>query len=148
MEDGLLAEAMEDDKISKALAAARLRVAKRSASDPAEVEALEHLIALYSAEAAAKKSAKDAQATLDVSTLEKYGELTVPDVKTLVLDDKWKATITGRIASEVNSLTLALVARIEELGERYAETVGALDAELEKLDAKLAAHLADMGVDQ
>ncbi len=148
MEDGLLAEAMEDDKVSEALAAARLRVAKRSASDPAEVEALEHLIALYSAEAAAKKSAKDAQATLDVSTLEKYGELTVPDVKTLVLDDKWKATITGRIASEVNSLTLALVARIEELGERYAETVGALDAELEKLDAKLAAHLADMGVDQ
>ncbi len=37
MEDGLLAEAMEDDKISKALAAARLRVAKRAGSDPAEV---------------------------------------------------------------------------------------------------------------
>ncbi len=103
---------------------------------------------LYNAEAAAKKSVKDAQAALDLAAFEKYGDLTVPDVKTLVLDDKWKATITGRIASEVNSLTLALVARIQELGERYAETVGALDAELEKLEAKVARHLADMGVDQ
>jgi len=146
VEDGLLAEAMEDDKISKLIAASRLRVAKREGSDPEEVEALEHLITLYNAEADAKKSAKDAQAALNVSTLEKYGDLTVPDVKTLVLDDKWKATITGRIASEVNSLTLALVARIEQLGERYAETVGALDAELEKLEVQVAGHLADMGI--
>ena len=49
--------------------------------------------------------------------------------------------------SEVNSLTLALVVRIEELGERYAETVGALDAELERLEATVAGHLADMGVE-
>jgi len=146
VEDGLLAEAMEDDKISKLIAASRLRVAKREGSYPEEVEALEHLITLYNAEADAKKSAKDAQAALNVSTLEKYGDLTVPDVKTLVLDDKWKATITGRIASEVNSLTLALVARIEQLGERYAETVGALDAELEKLEVQVAGHLADMGI--
>lgn len=147
MEEGILAAAMEDDKISKLSAVSRLRVAKRAGPDPEEVEALEHLIALYNAEAAAKKSAKDAQAALNLSTLEKYGDLTVPDVKTLVLDDKWKSTITGRIASEVNSLTLALVVRIEELGERYAETVGALDAELERLEATVAGHLADMGVE-
>ncbi len=146
VEDGLLAAAMEDDKISKLIAASRLRVAKREGSDPEEVEALEHLITLYNAEADAKKSAKDAQAALNVSNLEKYGDLTVPEVKTLVLDDKWKATITGRIASEVNSLTLALVARIQQLGERYAETVGALDAELEKLEVQVAGHLADMGI--
>ena len=64
-----------------------------------------------------------------------------------MLDDKWGATICDRVASEVNALTLALVARIQELGERYAETVAVLDAELERLGAKVAIHLANMGLE-
>lgn len=146
VEDGLLAEAMEDDKITKALAAARLKQAKREGADPDEVKALQHLIKLYDAEADAKKAVKDAQAALDLTALKKYGDLTDPDVKTLVLDDKWHVAISSRIASEVNSLTLALVARIEQLGERYADTLEELDAEFEKLEAKVAGHLASMGV--
>lgn len=148
VEDGLLAEAMDDDKISKALVAARLKVAKREASDPEEIEALEHLIKLYSAEATAKKAVKDVQAELDLATLKKYGELTMLEIRQLVLDDKWHATVTKRIDGEVNSLTLKLVVRIQQLGERYAETVGDLEVELEKLGAKVADHLADMGVER
>ena len=146
VEDGLLAEAMDDDKISKALASSRLRVAKREGSDPDEVKALEHLIGLYDTETTTKKVVKDAQAALDLATLKKYGDLTEADVKSLVLDDKWQATVVGRVSAEVEALTLALVARIQELGERYAETVGALEAEMEKLEAKVAEHLAHMGV--
>lgn len=146
VEDGPLAEAMDDDKISKALASARLKIAKREGSDPDEVGALEHLIKLYDAEATAKKAVKNAQAALHVATLKKYGDLTEDGVKELVLDDKWHATIRRRIAGEVNGLTLELVTRIKELGERYAETVGALDAELAQLETKVAAHLAEMGV--
>jgi type I restriction enzyme M protein len=63
-----------------------------------------------------------------------------------VLDDKWNATISRRIAGVVNSLTLALVARIQALGERYAEPIPRLDEELLKLEAKVATHLAAMGV--
>jgi type I restriction enzyme M protein len=146
-EDGLLADAMDDDKITKALATARLKEAKREGTDPDEIKALEHLISLYDAESAAKKAAKETQAALDLATLKKYVELSEHDIKQLVLDDKWAATITQRIAGEVNSLTLALVDRIQQLGERYAETVGALAADLENLDAKVAQHLAEMGVE-
>lgn len=46
VEEGLLAEAMDDDKISKALATARLKVAKKEGSDPDEIHALQHLIEL------------------------------------------------------------------------------------------------------
>jgi type I restriction enzyme M protein len=145
-EEGPLAETLDDDKISKALAIARMKQAKREGSDPEEIEALEHLIHLYDAEAVAKKAVKDAQGALDLSTLKKYSELTEADIKTLVLDDRWHATITRRIAAEVDSLTLRLVARLKELGERYAETVGALDAEIELLEARVVSHLADMGV--
>lgn len=146
VEDGLLADAMDDDKISKALVAARLKAIKRG-GDPDENKALQHATKLYNAEATARKAAKDAQAELDLATLKKYGDLTEVDIKTLVLDDKWRATIVRRVTGEVEALTLDLVARIQQLGERYAQTVADLQDELVSLEAKVASHLADMGVD-
>jgi type I restriction enzyme M protein len=145
-EDGPLAEAMEDDKITKVLAAARLKEARSEGSDPDEIRVLEHLLKLYHAEAAAKKAVKETQAALDLSTLKQYGKLTEDDVKTLVLHDKWHLTITSRIGSEVDSITFALVRRVQELGNRYAVTVGHLDRELEQISARVNTDLADMGV--
>lgn len=66
-------------------------------------------------------------------------------MKILVLDDKWQATIVSRVGTEVEALTLSLVSRIRRLGERYAETVAALDTELQELATKVAAHLTAMG---
>lgn len=146
VEGGLLADAMEDDKITKALAAARLKASKREGADPEEVKALEHLINLYSAEAAVKKTAKNVQGGLDLVTLKKYDNLGDDDIKHLVLDDKWGAKIHHRVASEVNALTLELVARIQELGERYVETNADLRVKLAELEEKVSAHLAKMGV--
>lgn len=146
VEDGLLADAMDDDKISKKLVADRLKIAKVEGTDPDEVKALQHALQLYNAETAAKKKAKDSQSELDLATLKKYGDLTETDVKTLVLDDKWQKTLIRRVAGEADALTLDLVARIKQLGERYAETVGELDTEIEKLQTKVANHLSAMGV--
>lgn len=144
-EDGLLADAMDDDKISKVLAAKRLRDIK-GRGDAEEIAALTHLIKLYGDEAAAKKAAKDAQADLDESALRKYGALTDSDVHELVLDSKWRSTLLTRVDDAVSNLTLKLVARVSTLGARYAETVDDLDAELSKLEAKVARHLVAMGI--
>ncbi len=73
--------------------------------------------------------------------------LTETDVQTLVLGDKWATSIRNRVVAEVNALTLDLVTRIQQLGNRYAETVGDLDAELVHLSAKVTGHLADVGVE-
>ena len=146
VEDGLLAEAVDDGKITKLLATARLRDARRERSDPEEISALRHLITLYTGEADAKRAAKDAQAALDLMTLKKYGDLTEPEIKQLVLDDKWHTTVRTRVAGEADALTLALVGRISELGMRYGETLGDLDDEIAKLASRVASHLSDMGV--
>jgi type I restriction enzyme M protein len=145
-EEGHLAEAMDDDKISKVLTMARLRQTRRDGSDPDEIKALSHLIDLYDQEAKAKKALKDAQAALDLEVLEKYGHLNEADVKALVLDDKWHATLSNQVMGELNLLTLTLVRRLQDLGDRYRETLEDLEAELARLDERVAAHLADMGV--
>lgn len=146
VEDGLLAEAMDDGKITKSLASNRLKLARHEGADPEEITALKHVIKLYNDEAIVKKAAKELQGELNLAVLKKYGDLTLPEIKQLILDDKWRATITDRVVDVANSMTLALVQRIQQLGERYAETAKALGAELEKLEAKVAGHLADMGV--
>lgn len=146
VEDGLLAEAMDDDKISKALAGIRLRAAKREKVDLDEIQALEHVIKLYDAETIAKKAVKEAQSELDKATLKKYGDLAEDEVKSLVLGDKWQGTLVREVGAEVEALTLSLVSRIHELGERYAATVRDLDAVLEELDAKVVTHLGAMGI--
>lgn len=144
-EDGLLSDAMDDGKISKALVAARLK-AIRTAGDAEEIGALQQATKLYNAEVTAKKAAKDAQAKFDLITLKKYGNLSEEDIKTMVLDDKWLAILEHRISGEIAGLALQLVARMQQLGERYAVTISDLNIELEELESKIAGHLAEMGV--
>ena len=146
-EEGLLAGAMEDGKINKPLVAARMREAKREEGTGAdEIEALERLLQLYADEAAARKAAKAAQIALDQDTLRKYGDLTEADIQALVIDDKWGVTVSRGVDNEVSALTLALVSRVRQLGERYRETLPALTVELEECDSRLLGHLTEMGV--
>lgn len=147
-DEALLSEATNDKgAYTKALISAVIKDAKAN-SDDEVLDCAKAALDLVIAETAAKKAAKDAQAALDTATLKKYGDLTEADVQALVLDDKWAAAIRKRVVGEVNALTLDLVARIQQLGERYSETVGDLDADLEKLAAKVAGHLDAMGVEQ
>ncbi|WP_235020120.1 type I restriction-modification system subunit M [Ruania rhizosphaerae] len=146
-DEGVLAEATNDKgAFTKQLVNAVIKAAKL-AHDGETLDVARDALALVDAEASLKRIAKRDQAALDEMTLRKYGDLTDDDVKSIVLDDKWHAAIAAKIDGEVNALTLVLVARIHQLGERYADTVGDLDAELEKLDAKVVSHLVVMGVE-
>jgi type I restriction enzyme M protein len=146
MEDGLVWDAVNDKgKLTQAAVKAELKVAKELGDDDG-VAAFAKALDLLSAEAAAKKAATEAQAALDTATLKKYSDQSEASVQSLVLEEKWAATIRNRVVGEVNALTLGLVNRIQQLGKRYADTVGAIDAELEKVAAKVAGHLARMGV--
>ena len=147
VEDGPLAEAMDDDKISKPLATLRLKQVRSEGSDEQEVGALERLLALYNAESDAKRAVKELQSELDLAVFERYGSLTEKEIKDLVLGDKWKATLSGRVSDEVNSLTLSLVARIQQLGERYMAPLASLEAIATEWAKKVTAHLSEMGID-
>ena len=148
VEGGALSEALEEDKITKALAVSRLKQVRReSTPDPDEVTALVELIALYERESETKRSARQAQEDLALAILTKYHELTEAEVKLIVLDDKWANSICDRVVGEVEALTLRFVGRIQVLGDRYVETVGDLGSTLAALDSKVAGHLAAMGIE-
>ncbi len=146
VEDGLLWEAVDDEKITVKSSKVRLKDAKAEGADKAEIEALQHVIRLFEEEIASKKLVKDAQTKLDDQTLKQYGKLTTTEVQALVIDDKWGATLERRINQEVTSLGQILIARIRVLAGRYESTVSELEAEVEELSSRVANHLADMGI--
>jgi type I restriction enzyme M protein len=145
-EDGLLDAAMDDGKISKSLAAARLKEAKRENTDPDEVSGLEDLIGLYEAESEAKKIAKAVQLALDSNVVAKYAALQTDDIRSLVISGKWAVAAERGVNSEVDKLMDRLQRRIQTLGERYEATLGDLESQADALNARVVQHLRDMGV--
>ena len=146
IEGGLLWEAVDDKgKVTQKSVGARLREAKTEHDDEV-IAALTSALGLITSEATAQKAAKNAQGTLDLATLEQYGVLSEDHVKVLVLDNKWRATVLDRVEGVLTSLVLALVSRLQALGERYGETLGSLEAKLAELSDRVAAHLDEMGV--
>lgn len=143
-DEGPLAQVTDDKgKLTQKAAKAALEEAK-AAEDEEGIECLLTALDLLKVEAATKKAAREAQALLDKNTLNKYGDLAEGDIQALVLDDKWGATIRDRSAGEAESLTLTLVTRLRQLGERYAETVGDLDGELKRVGTEVEQYLLEM----
>ncbi|MGA5898091.1 type I restriction-modification system subunit M [Streptomyces venetus] len=147
VEEGPLFDAIGDDgKITSKTAADRLKVAKREGCDREEISALTHVIGLFKEESLAKKAAKEAKLALDKATLAQYGRLDTAEIQSIVIEDKWGATIQRGIATELDILMQRLVERMRLLYERYDETVTTLAAKYGAAEAEVSAHLTAMGV--
>lgn len=145
VEDGLLAEAMEDDKISKALVDKRLRAAKKE-GDADEIAVLTEASRLYAVEAKAKKVVKEARAELDEMVLAKYPGLSENAIKAMVIRDKWLSETSVAILNTGNLLALNLSLRLSELGERYKTTLFAIESTSAEFSRKNLAILNSLGV--
>ena len=143
-EDGLLAEALNDkDKVTKVTITARLKVA----TDKEEKAALKQAKALFDAEADSKKALKEAQDQLDRAVFKHYATLSEDDIKTLIVNDKWHATLQSRIQAEIERIIQQLANRVKELEERYAEALPTISQSVDALSLKVAAHLKAMGLE-
>ena len=145
-EEGLLAEAKNDKgKLTKATVAARLKDIKSDKEAADERKLLNAYLALIEQESAASKKVKDAQKLLDAKVAAQYAKLSTDDIKTLVVDDKWLTTLAADVQTELDRVSQALTGRIKQLAERYAEPLPQLANDVAALNAKVEAHLKQMG---
>ena len=77
--------------------------------------------------------------------IDRYKALTEDEVKTMVVDDKWLAAISGEVNTEVERISQRLTLRIKELAERYDSPMPAMNAQLDELEMKVNEHLEKMG---
>jgi type I restriction enzyme M protein len=77
--------------------------------------------------------------------MERYKTLTEDDIKQLVVDDKWMASIERSVKTEMERISQRLTQRIKELAERYETPLPKQTKDVADLENKVTAHLQKMG---
>ena len=146
-EGGLLEDAKNDkDKLTKASVAARLKEIGKADPDTAdERKALQEYLALVEQDADTGAKLKAAQDALMAKVAAQYGKLTEDEIKTLVVDDKWLATLAAAVQGELDRVSQTLTGRIRLLAERYATPLPVITDEVAALAARVDVHLKKMG---
>ena len=148
-EEGLLSEVIEGEgdkqKITAKAVKARLKEIGKNPDYADERKALQDYAALLDKQTVIKAKLKAAQDDLDAKLDAKYPKLTEDEIKQLVVDDKWLATLADAVQGELQRLSQTLTSRIRQLAERYATPLPELEQQLQTLAAKVGAHLQHMG---
>jgi type I restriction enzyme M protein len=110
-----------------------------------ERQELQAFLSLLEHEAVLSSRIKAAQEALIVKVAAKYEQLTESDIKTLVVDDKWIATLATVVHGEFDRVSQTLTGRIRELTERYESPLPQIVNEVAALSAKVDEHLMKMG---
>ena len=122
------------------------RISHPSAEYVAEIEIIETWLTLLEAEGQAKKAVKEAQEQLNLQVLEQYGKLDEFDMKVLMVDKKWLATLEARVRSDIERMIQQFANRLKQLHERYAQPLPTLEQQTAALSATVAKHLQAMGL--
>ncbi len=135
----------ELDKVNKANVTARLKEIKGDRDAKEEADALNAWLKLSTQEADLKKALKEAEAALDAQAYTKYPSLTEDEIKALVVEDKWLATISAAIHGEMDRISQTLTQLVKELAERYETPLPQASKQVAALEQAVSRHLERMG---
>ena len=138
-EDNFLDSKMTDANIKK-----RIKALDKKA-DAEELAVLQKYLDLKGYISLNKKLIKERKYDLLTALLVKYADLSEEDIKRLVIEKKWFASLGSRLDGEMQRISQQLTSKVSALAERYAQTLPEIDAEIADLEAKVAAHLKQMG---
>ncbi len=155
-EDGYLSAF---DKVNKVTVAKRIKeitpsknkslfdsnIAAEPESVYGEIAVLQDYLDLTESISKVNAGIKEHAAALDKMVIEKYPTLTIDEIKTLVIQDKWLSAIESKVKSEMERLSQSLTQRIKELGDRYDTPVTAIMDEVTLWESKVNHHLSQMG---
>lgn len=132
---------------------AKLKVALKEASDNAVIPELysDEYNALLSYQAKmtekeeADKAIKEAQKVLNDLVLDKYGQLTIDEIKHLLFDKKWMAKIEADIANAIDQVLNTLASKVVLIAKRYEHTLGEIEEKTAQSKEKVKTALERMG---
>ena len=110
-----------------------------------ELGILNDYLQITTDESIRKKHHKQAMEALHISVIKKYAQLTETEIKTLVVEDKWFASIQAAIEDEAQRVIQQLAGRVKVLEERYAHPLPGLEQGVGEFSEKVEDHLQRMG---
>jgi type I restriction enzyme M protein len=135
----------ELEKVNKGSVQARLREIEGDVESKDESAALKDWLKAKTEGDKHKKRLTELQTEVDAKAYAKYPKLSESEVKSLVIDDKWLATLDARIYGEMVRVSQQLTARVKELGELYEARLSQLILQTDELEQKVNSHLKRMG---
>lgn len=141
-DDGVFADF---DKVNKKEVNVRIKEIKGNAEFADELFVLNEWTDKTKAITALKKQVKEQDETLDRAVLEHYPLLTEDEVKEIVVQNKWLASLEILIAEANQAVLQNLTRRLKELAERYETPLPQLQQQTEQLSSKVEQHLKALG---
>lgn len=149
-EDGLLFEAVDDKgKITKASIIRRLKVITPKKGnvredDKDEFDLLTEYKCIIDHVTDKDGKIKTAKAALERKVLAKYPNLTIEEIKHLVIIKKWMEELDKRIQAEMDNISHRLALRIIELASRYEAPLPQITEQLNSISSRVTLHLKRM----
>lgn len=145
-DDGFLNEYMnEKDAIDVKSVNAKLKELKKTAPESEEYKILFTYAEFLAKVKEYTKIVKELNIALDEAEKDKYAELTIDEVKELLVNQKWYYTIFDGISELYSATSHSMANKISELANRYADTLPSIEKEVEEYEAKVKFHLERMG---
>ena len=114
-------------------------------SDAEEIAVLQNYLKLKGDISLNKKLIKERKYDLLTALIVKYANLSETEIKRLVIEKKWLASLSVRLDGEMQRISQQLTSKVSALAERYAKTLYEIDNEIADLEAKVTGHLKLMG---
>ncbi|MCF7860892.1 type I restriction-modification system subunit M [Candidatus Woesearchaeota archaeon] len=145
-DDDLFSDARTDaGKITKKEIGNRIKEIKGNPEYADEAEALNGYQKLLDKEKALKDKIKAYDSELDKKLLFKYKSLKEDEIKELVVENKWLASLHELVKGEMERISQRLAGRIKELAERYDIPLPEIVKKVDELSKKVDGHLEKMG---
>lgn len=133
-----------DSKMTDANVKKRIKALDKM-TDAGEIAVLQKYLELKGDISLNKKLIKERKYDLLTALVVKYADLSEEEIKRLVIEKKWFASLALRLDGEMQRISQQLTSKVSALAERYAQTLSEIDADISDLEAKVAAHLKQMG---
>lgn len=135
----------ELDSLKRQTAATRIKLIKNDPSAKGELDILKEYVGLLDQEANVKIELRRSEKALDEKLQEKYPLLPIDEIKQLLVEEKWFASIYDGINRIHSAVSHRLSRRLAELMERYEFTLQECQDEVAGYEAKVKSHLERMG---
>lgn len=123
-----------------------LKAEQKTNTDSEEQCIIAQAITLFEAESNSKSALKSAQEALNLAVFHQYSQLTVDEIQTLLVEDKWLASLQTALTGEIERVIQTFVSRLQELESRYHQTLTELTDEVQAASEKVNAHLKALGL--
>ena len=122
-----------------------IKNAKLEGKSDADMKILKLWLSLSKEKDTLSTKLKKKRQELTVAVVKKYGELTEEEIKMLVVEKKWLATIVGACEALMQSITHRIATEVTALAERYENTMPKLQLDVASYEHEVNNYLKEMG---